>query len=232
MRELILSVSLLIGCRGHDTPAPAPAPTPAPAPPADAEPDARVIAPKSAAVLACPAGSKQVTRSRDTGSVSDPRVTELVCVTPDDQEQGPFALYDTHGALAQEGSYDHRELDGAFTEYRDGIKYQDGQYAKGVMTGTWTLFYSSGKPDCVSERANDQTVSLTCYSESGHVVARGKSPNGTDQGLWEWFHDDGTPEAAALYKDGDGVSYWIWKHGTKVKATYDEFAATGTKPTK
>jgi antitoxin component YwqK of YwqJK toxin-antitoxin module len=99
--------------------------------------------------------------------------------TGDDYWSVKLAKYGAEGGDMRHGS--------SKTWYANGKAEQDGSYAYGKKTGTFTYWH-----------------------ENGQVAATGEYKDDLAEGSWVWWHDNGQKSAVGKYVKGALIGDWRW----------------------
>ncbi|MCB9562619.1 MAG: hypothetical protein H6708_19635 [Kofleriaceae bacterium] len=113
-----------------------------------------------------------------------------------DHDSGDWIAYDDRG-LAARGTLDHGQKVGAWGE-QTGDGWEEGTYAAGQRTGTWTRRVAPG----------------------GARLAEGPYVRGVPHGAWTFWRDDGSPLARGGFAAGklDGAWTVLDDHGEVAQA--------------
>ncbi len=174
--------------------------------------------------LRCPSG---------TALWKHPTGSEARCETPDGIAEGPaYARYgngalryfgtshagktsgmwtnwNSNGTLSVEAHYEDGELVGAFRRYdASGVLQSEGNHdRKGRMDGTWTRFWPNGR---VRTRwtmdGGRQHGPVATFYESGAKKSEGQRIDGSPDGDWTWFAEDGRTTESCRYEAGRVVA--------------------------
>lgn len=134
--------------------------------------------------------------------------------------------------------------DGSFVEYyRDGQKFTEGTFKKGVHDGVWTFWHPNGqlckKVTFVDGRPDGQ---WDVFGPDGKLLVQKSYKQGKRHGKWTYYHRDGeTPRIAQTYVEnqlhGERMTYHAngkpyqrsyFKNGV-LDGTLTEWDASGRK---
>jgi antitoxin component YwqK of YwqJK toxin-antitoxin module len=103
--------------------------------------------------------------------------------------------------------------------YSKDIKQAEGFVEKGQRTGTWKLYYESGKLKKQSTYQNKvENGDEIFWSETGKIQKKGGYANGKLNGKYEWFYDNGQKKQEGYFIDGKEDGTWSdWHENGKPK---------------
>ena len=109
---------------------------------------------------------------------------------------------------------------GLYTEYyRDGQKFAEGSYDRGIHEGKWNYWYPNGQLcKTVNFKKGLPDGSWERFREDGTLFSSISYSNGQREGKWTYYYDDGkTIKAEENYKQGkmDGVRTAYYENGQK-----------------
>jgi antitoxin component YwqK of YwqJK toxin-antitoxin module len=110
---------------------------------------------------------------------------------------GPAAFYE-HGVCIGKGSFENRQKNGDWVEYKDGLE-SHGAYVYDRKQGPWTV------------------------SKNGRVVAQGEFLDDERAGRWDFYDDNGKTRASGTFDNGHRVGDWTqWQpDGSYCAGTYE-----------
>ena len=100
--------------------------------------------------------------------------------------------------------------------YKKDIKQIEGVVENGKKTGTWKLYFESGKLKKQSAFQNDtENGEEIFYFENGNIEKKGSYLNGKLNGKYEWYFENGRKEQEGFYVNGqkDGAWYEWFENG-------------------
>ena len=149
---------------------------------------------------------------------------------------GPFTKWHENGQKLQEGTFKDDKLDGPYTTwYENGQKASEGTLKDGKPDDSSTTWHPKGQKSSESSWKGGTEVSSREWDRNGNEFSDGNGLrtnwdlDGTKygegmvkdfkmDGVWEYFHSDGTKWMERTYKDGKEVSNtrFRWRdNGTK-----------------
>lgn len=114
-----------------------------------------------------------------------------------------------------------------YAYYSDGVtKLQSGVIKNGQKDGLWTLYYEySGDIFQEENYVNGQQTGIQrSFSESGQILSEGEMIDGSREGEWTWYNNDGTISSSVIFEnDKKTGTQTMWSEiGEKTKEEYYE----------
>lgn len=115
--------------------------------------------------------------------------------------------------------------------YSKDVKQAEGFVEKGQRTGTWKLYYESGKIKKQSTYQNNvENGEEIFWSELGKIQKKGSYTDGKLNGKYEWFYDNGQKKQEGYFAEGKEDSTWSdwYKNGKpKMVGNFTNFEKNG-----
>lgn len=93
--------------------------------------------------------------------------------------------------------------------YKKDVKQVDGFVDNGKRTGTWKLYYESGKLKKQSTYQNDlENGEEIFWFENGNLQKKGNYVNGKLNGKYEWYFENGQKKQEGFFVEGKEDSTW------------------------
>jgi uncharacterized protein len=116
------------------------------------------------------------------------------------QQDGPYVEYDTTGKEIVKGSYSEDLEEGEWVYDYDDFK-ETGTYRGGMRNGKWKSYYAGGVLRFEGEYIDDNLNGhVTWYWPTGKKKDDGSHVNGSREGEWTTYDEDGNPFLVITYK--------------------------------
>jgi hypothetical protein len=141
-------------------------------------------------------------------------VSVQYCARPDGTKHGPWLEWHSGiGRKAEEGAYADGKRTGTWTRWNDaGVVLARGDYLAGQKTGPWAFAYDDGQLQLIgSFVAGEEDGPWTAYWPDGRLFWEGAYEGGERVGTWTYTHANGFLAARGPYvhdEDGPGWEFY------------------------
>ncbi len=147
----------------------------------------------------------------------------------ENRKQGKASSYYESGHPAALGNFTRDREDGDWVYWYDnGNKMMEGIFSNGVKTGIWKSYFTDGKLNEETRYTDSMSYVMSYYDMDGRQLvingngvyttwhgngqksSEGKVRNGLNEGLWNYWYEDGKPRESGVFSKGEYTLSDTW----------------------